>query len=597
MVQILEQLNKVFEWNTIAIMVFSAVTFLTLLSFQGFDVCDEGWYLSFYQQIYNAPETVEYNFAFWLTGIVGGIWYEIFPNGGILSFRLLAIIVITSTVIIAYQILKDYLTKPQIVIGLFMVMIVNDFGYLAFYYNHLSGLIAVSTIYFIMRGFKKNRLYLIGIAGFLAAINVLARLPNITLFAFAIIFPMQSLWVKPLVKNSWIKQSLVFGLGAVVGLLLVYVLMYFLGHLDIMNNSILGILNKGKNTDSNHNIYKLLSVYSHEYWLVLKSGIKLIIAFSILLFLRKWMHKNFILNLLWYVIGLILFIYLFKNHGIYSLYFIGLIGAIAVLFIKKINAYIKIVSFLALIMMVFLPLGSDGGINNAGYVSIWLAIPIFNWYYFQVNKLNFEIKSQNILIDENDLKKIFQIFIISFFIIKIYNISNEAYFDSGSRFNKKYTINNPLSKGIYTTKRRADIINNLLPELEKHIVENDYLLAYDNIPMVNFLTNTKPYLYISWVWVYDSDTFNYQLKRAEKEINRLPVVVQQKFQTIGYFSAPVLDYMSETKEEDYIYKKGRMVAMNSFLKRNNYKIVWSNPYFNILKPEKSTIKNENNSSF
>lgn len=388
MVHFLEQFNEVFKRNTLSIVVLIAVSFLGLLSFQGFDVCDEGWYLSFYQQIFNAPETIEYNFVFWLTGMVGGIWYELFPNGGILSFRILAIIVITSTLIITYKILKEYLTKSQIVIGLLMVMIVNDFGYVAFYYNHLSSLIAITSIFFIIKGIKTNQFIWIGIAGFLTAINVFARLPNITLFTFAIIFPMQMLWDKPIAKKTWIKQIIIYGLGAVIGFLLTYIIMYFLEHLDIMKNSITGILNKGKNTDSNHNVFKLFSVYIHEYWLVIKAGIKITVAFSVLILLRKWMFKIFVLNLLWHVMGLIVFVYIFKNLSIYSLYFIGLIGAIGVLFIKNINPNIKSVSFLALIMMVFLPLGSDGGINNAGYVSIWLSIPIFFGIIIELIVLN-----------------------------------------------------------------------------------------------------------------------------------------------------------------------------------------------------------------
>ena len=239
--------------------------------------------------------------------------------------------------------------------------------------------------------------------------------------------------------------------------------------------------------------------------------------------------------------------------------------------------------------MIFLPLGSDGGIYNAGYVSIWLSVPLFLWFYFQIINLKFRYQLPEnlkwIFNNRNGSAKILQIVIIAFFLVKIYNISNQAYFDKGSRFIKKYSINNTLAKGIYTTEDRAKIINDLLTELDKFVEKNDYLLAYDNIPMINFLTNTKPYLYISWVWVYDSETFNKQLLRAENEVETLPVVVQQKFQTIEEFSKPVLDYMSETKEENYIYKRGRVIAMNSFLNRNNYKIVWSNEYFNILKPE------------
>ena len=102
--------------------------------------------------------------------------------------------------------------------------------------------------------------------------------------------------------------------------------------------------------------------------------------------------------------------------------------------------------------------------------------------------------------------------------------------------------------------------------------------------MINYLTKTKPYMGNSWVWVYDSYTFERKLRQAESEIDVLPLVVQQKFETVGNFSEPIKDYMNETKEDNYLYKRDRVKAMNAFLKRNQYIVVWSNDYFDILKP-------------
>ena len=119
--------------------------------------------------------------------------------------------------------------------------------------------------------------------------------------------------------------------------------------------------------------------------------------------------------------------------------------------------------------------------------------------------------------------------------------------------------------------------------MDDYVSVGDYLLAYDNIPMLNYLTKTKPYMGMSWVWVYDSKTFESKLKQAERDIKERPIVVQQKFKTIVSFSEPENDYMSETKDESYIYKKGRVIAMNAFLKRNHYQVIWSNSHFNILK--------------
>ena len=60
------------------------------LLMSGIDLADTGFYMTFYRYIYTSPESVEYNFMYWLTGIVGGAWLSIFP--GIISLRVLAML-------------------------------------------------------------------------------------------------------------------------------------------------------------------------------------------------------------------------------------------------------------------------------------------------------------------------------------------------------------------------------------------------------------------------------------------------------------------------------------------------------------------------
>ena len=59
--------------------------------------------------------------------------------------------------IISYKILKHHIGKYQALIGLSMVLFVNDFGYLVFYHNHLTQFLAVLSIYFLFKGLKKVR--------------------------------------------------------------------------------------------------------------------------------------------------------------------------------------------------------------------------------------------------------------------------------------------------------------------------------------------------------------------------------------------------------------------------------------------------------
>lgn len=564
---------------------FVAIALITL-AFQGVDVCDEGWYMSSYQQVFNAPETVEYNFVFWLTTVVGGVWYELFPNGGIYSFRVLTTVFYLLTIVISYKVSIKFVPKYLILVSLLMSVFVNNFGFLAFYYNHMSGFMAVLIVYFFFSGLVNNSFKFIFFAGLLTAINVFSRLPNFVLFAIVIVFPLQKIWNKELENNLWIKQLIFFFIGAFSGFLAVFLAMYALGHLTIFKDAVTGLFDKGSNSDSNHSISKLLSVYVNDYLKVFFLGIKVLgLYFTYSVLLSCSSHNKFF-KVLINVAFFCLFIWVFRGQTTHILFALSLFGALGVLFNKKSTANFKLYAVLSILVMVLLPLGSDGGINNAGYMGFWFSLPLFFYTItnFNITEVIAKVNDFNYkILDSEILKKGLIVFVFASFFAKFYNISQEAYFDKGSRFFKTFSINNVLSRNIYTTKSRSKIINEVLLELDNHVKEDDYLLAYDNIPMLNFLTKTKPYMGISWVWVYDSRTFDNQIRKAESKICKRPIVVQQKFKTIMSFSDPIDDYMSEDKKEGYIYKKGRVKAMNAFLKRNNYKIIWSNSHFNIYK--------------
>lgn len=48
------------------------------LVFWGAELCDAGFYLTFYQNFFDAPESVSYNFMYWLSGLIGAIWTKVF---------------------------------------------------------------------------------------------------------------------------------------------------------------------------------------------------------------------------------------------------------------------------------------------------------------------------------------------------------------------------------------------------------------------------------------------------------------------------------------------------------------------------------------
>ena len=128
-----------------------------LFIFQGVDLSDEGFYATFYQQIYNNPEATQYNFMFWFSGIVGGAFDYVFHGLGIWGMRLAGVLVTTSTIIVTYNLLKKYLNPGHLKLGLLMVLLFINNNLKEIHYNDLSALFNMLTILYLFTGLKENK--------------------------------------------------------------------------------------------------------------------------------------------------------------------------------------------------------------------------------------------------------------------------------------------------------------------------------------------------------------------------------------------------------------------------------------------------------
>ncbi|MCC1484090.1 glycosyltransferase family 39 protein [Winogradskyella immobilis] len=570
------------------------VVFIQLiLGFQGFDVCDDGFALTFYQQIFSNPISVEYNFVYWLSGIVGGLWYQLYPGGGVFWFKILALVFNTGTFIVSFNILKPYIKSSYVlVVALAIALFINDFGFLVFYNNHITAFLSVLSIYFLQRGLIKSNSKFLLFSGFFIGLNVFSRLPNISQFAFLMVIPIVFYFNKKSFRNS-IQYMLSFCVGIISAFLSVYLLLVALGQLEIMKDAVVSLYDIGNTENSSHNVTDLLKVYYTNYIRIIKYGLAFCVLILGYFFTQKRIKQYQIIKWIAHIITFSIVILWLNKGGIYSLYALGYIGVFGVLIFEKKQIEIKSIALMALVLQFLLPFGSGGGIRSIGYMCLWLSIPLFFYFISRFNTiilkplLRFKLSAiNNSSINKRNAKYFAFIFSLAFIALKFYNTSQQSYFDYGSRLDKTYAINSEFTKGIYTTQRRADIINELLVNLKDYVDPDDYLFAYDKIPMIHFLTETKPYMYNSWPWIYDINTFDKKLYKAEKEIKTLPVVVVQKFETIVEFSEPKIDYMSSTTEDNYLHNNQITGAMNDFLLRNNYQIVWSNPYFNIYETHK-----------
>lgn len=568
---------------------FSGLVFFQILRiFQGFELCDSGWYSTYYQNIFDAPSTVESNSAYWFTGIIGGAFVKLFPNGGLFSIRLLGVVNFSALIFTTYLFLRKYIGTIPLYLGLTLITLSFVGQPTEFYHNNLSSLLFIFASFSLYSALDKKGYSLFALSGFFLSLNVFTRLPNILDIGIIGIIVIHSYYFK-ISKMICLKRILYLLFSFTISSLAVLGIMKILGHYDIFIKTLYVLQDISKSTET-HGIAKLLRTNFFLYRNVFFSGMGftfLILAVS-LLFSIVYKSASEIYKWILLALTVILFLYFIKEQKtIYILY------SIPFLFLS-INIYlmqkeIKILSWMALFMMVVMPLGSDGAISNFGNYTLWLSIPLCINLPFSDQLKNYLIK-QSILVKTNMFlsfkyfKLLCLVFYFTFISFLLYSDFNKSYFDPGSRLSKTSKIQSEKCKFIFTTPERASIVNDLLIGLKPFVKEGDYLIAYESIPMLYYLTNTKPFLHDSWLVGTGDALFLKKIERVKEEKNKLPLVIRQKFKTIGNFGKPSDEYISDNHLGDKYIGQKQTIIFNRFLKENNYRIIWENLYFVLYSP-------------
>lgn len=548
-----------------------------LLCFQGFELCDEGWVLSAYQQFLKNPAGAQYQFLYYNALVIGSFWNLVFGSAGIAAFRVLDALFIVLTGLLVYRILKDLVNRWLILLGLLACIFSRDWGSMVFNHNSISAFLAILAVFFLLRGLNNNKRYDLILAFAFVGINVFSRLPNMTLLALIILPFISYLYTRD--RRSLVIQLLSAISGFCLGIILVLLSMYLSGRLNYLWLAFHDLGSAGSDPESTHQLSMMIKVYLGNYLTVFKQAVALVIIAGIFL-LSQQKLKNTGLKKVALVLAIVLFslaLLHWKSAITWSYTVTGIILLASLIYYKN-NQKLTLAITCALLVAHLLPLGSDFGIGNMGYVSLWLALP-----------LSFGLLAR--MIGEqaaafSGSAKILAICSLAFFFLRQgYVVSQMAYFDPGSRTDKVYKVDNPLVS-TYTSRIRAEVMNELLHHLSFFVKPDDYLLCFQSLPMVNYLTETRPYLGNSWVWTYDPRLMAEKFVAAKQAGLPLPVIVREKCQPLsGKWTVPLATYNREDLPTDYEYKASKIKIINSFINEYRYRIVWQNDLFQILVPE------------
>lgn len=548
-----------------AVIWIAIIVYPLLFLWQGLNFSDEGNALATYQSIFTNPQSISDTFGTWGANVIGGIWLLLFGNLGVIGVRLAGAFVSILTVIFVYFILKEYIEKKILLLGL-LVSFLFSYHFLTLTilgYNNLSILFFVISIFFLVNGLKKNNNLLLFIAGFILSFNIFVRLPNIFGLLFIFSISLNAYVKKDIRVNTYLKQYFAFIMGALLNFVTVYFIMKVLGHETYYIESLRYLAGATQiiNRPYNNLLFTTLKGYFRLF--IDAVSMFLLVLFTIFLYLRMKLDR---LNIFIKLLALLFFLLLlYAQYNFIGVPIGGRVASLltglcyAVLTMRLLNykddKNLALIAFLILILFIIIPLGSGAGHVNSLYL-IPVAFPIVVSYIHNVRKVNFPF-----VINEETLKKVKNSLLVAFILYALTNAFAFSYDDAYNRFLLNTRINHKYLKGIYTIKEKAIPLNELISELPKYVRKGDTLLVTWIAPIIYYLTETNPYFPNPWTEIYGREQVIGFLNNNQKNM-KLPVVVRY-------------NYSKNHEYDDILYQ---------FFKKNSYEKKWNNKVYEIYAP-------------
>jgi hypothetical protein len=467
----------------------------------------------------------------------------------------------------------------------------------------------VITAILLFNGLKNKQRFALFGSGVIISLNMFNRFPNVLGIGLAMAIIYYGYLEKETVKTI-INNILVFLAGFIVTTLMVLLVMELMGHLQIYLSALKIIAGIGKRPvqiKANQDFYsitKMTKTIIHHWVVAVIMGAFLI--FSVLAF---YFFENKFKRLIPKIDILFSFLKIIIVAGLAILVVKGVITNLTVLYlitgicliigcamiIFDSDKEINLLLFIGIFILLVHPMGSSEGIETVEIYSLWIAFPIVADRIIALSSGTiFTFKNyikpfrMSHFIQDNQLAEARKIIVALTIFASLFYTYEYPHSDMENRAAMRYSVDNKYMKGVYTTKERAEEINELLAASSKYVKSNDRVLAYDCVPIFHYMTETIPYTRNPWPWLYQSNTFKKELEIALSNNRHLPVIVMQTALTLGNGK----NWPIKKITQDYLrlpINIDRNEILEDFIIEHKYHEVWSNDYFKILIPDNDVI--------
>lgn len=533
-------LSQRYPWLCLGLLFVSLFGFQLLNILFGIDVYDTGFHIVAYENVFDAPDSVSYNFMYYLTNIVGGAILRIIPSMGVLDFCVVGAFSVLATMAFIYALLKKEVPTIHLLIGFLLVII----SYVRLPYSFNNGILScclyAMSFVLLYKGLKKENILLLILSGIVVGVNIFTRIPNILGVGVVLVVLLHKKYYYKGNGLDW-KSAGLFMLGACIGIFIVLLLMIKFGHLEIFIRSMRVVFFMAGGGGA-HSFLWILKIYIVFYLLGI---IPLLIIYALCHIEKVIAERGYShLKVPFYVVTLLsVFLYVYETSNVYLLLWgVFVLGCISFI-IRNQRERVGILAFLALFMLLFEIYGSDSCVNH-GSLPALLAAPIASSQLLNKKRM---------------------VYVLIFFFAVCWQIIRRGnHLDYGPIYQKTEHLSCYEARHLFTSVEKANAINSTLEGIQPYVNSGDTLMCFPCAPMMNYLTHTRPAGGMCWIGVDGNFV---------QPIDYTPKILFNKTSLAG--KSWVEEFTMEGKYE---------YDIKAFIIENQYRKVYENQYFILFVP-------------
>ncbi len=501
-------INKNDKFALLVIFVYTICYKLYFIT-DGISVLDSAFYLSYSIDLDSAMNYSSLKTSpFYLTALISNLFLKMF-SAKLLGLRILQILNYLFLFYCVFRLLRNKIPNICIVGGTLMSLMVLCNRPIEFYYDDLSASLCVLSILLMVKAVEKASKACVFFSGFVFALNIFARVPNVVYLAFA-----SYVFLYCNDKRISVFKYLLFGVcGFLFCIILFLLIIYLRGDLLNFYKGFCGIISLAQNTDDSHNTFSMFSEYVKQFTGIFFLLLKYFVLFLFLYFYNskyKWVF---------FMVGILLTLKTAHTFlvvpNIIPCYFI-MWNSLSLLGIVLMSDKYRTLALLLLIAQFVIPFGSDGYFYvSIGYIFSSVVASLAFYALVLVNKTNVALKTTFLLCS---------VIIVIGIVVRTFSSYNKAFTECSPRSEMKYDVGDcKVLESVYTDSVKAAeflyYIENVKPLLHEStlLIGNncDLMLA---VSMEKVLYNNSPKNWGTNKTVYNAIISTYEKTKEKPDV-------------------------------------------------------------------------------